>query len=168
MPNCARCAARGARRFADAVGAFDRAGAITWTDKQEDARTALVAAWTRDAAERPGASRFVFAYTNRDVDTLNAELRQVRRERSELTGADVEFNTKHGPAAFAVGDRVQFTDTDKRRHIYNGNAGTITGLNALTGEITARLDAAGGAGRHVTWSAAEFEGFRHGYAGTIY
>jgi hypothetical protein len=80
----------------------------------------------------------------------------------------VEFNTKHGVAAFAVGDRVQFTDTDKRRHIYNGNAGTITGLNGLTGEITARLDAASGAGRDVTWSANEFEGFRHGYAGTIY
>jgi Ti-type conjugative transfer relaxase TraA len=155
-------------RFADAVAAFDRAGAITWTDKHEDAQRALVAAWTRDAAERPGASRFVFAYTNRDVDTLNAELRQVRRARGELTGADVEFNTKHGVAAFAIGDRVQFTDTDKKRSIYNGNAGTITGLNGLTGEITARLDAANGAGRDVTWSANEFEGFRHGYAGTIY
>ena len=155
-------------RFAEAVGAFDRAGAITWTDKQEEARGALVAAWTRDAEERPGASRFVFAYTNRDVDTLNAELRQVRRDRGELTGADVELDTKHGPAAFAVGDRVQFTDTDKRRHIYNGNAGTITGLDAGSGQITARLDAAGGAGREVTWSADEFEGFRHGYAGTIY
>jgi Ti-type conjugative transfer relaxase TraA len=155
-------------RFAEAVNAFDRAGAITWTGKQEDARRALVAAWTRDAAEQPGASRFVFAYTNRDVDALNAELRQVRRERGELTGADVAFNTKHGVAAFAVGDRVQFTDTDKRRHIYNGNAGTITGFDAGTGQITVRLDAASGAGRDVTWSAHEFEGFRHGYAGTIY
>ncbi len=35
--------------------------------------------------------------------------------------------------------------------------------------MTARLDAAAGApGRQVTWRAAEFEGFRHGYAGTIY
>jgi hypothetical protein len=155
-------------RFAEAVGAFDKAGAITWTQGQYDARRALVAAWTRDAEERPEQSRFVFAYTNKDVDALNAELRQVRRDRGELSGGDVEFNTKHGPAAFAVGDRVQFTDTDKRRHIYNGNVGTITGLDARTGEITARIDAAGGAGRQVTWSANEFEGFRHGYAGTIY
>jgi hypothetical protein len=155
-------------RFAEAVNAFDRAGAITWTEKQEDARAALVAAWTRDAVEHPGASRFVFAYTNRDVDALNAELREVYRARGALTGADVEFDTKHGKAAYAIGDRVQFTDTDKRRHIYNGNAGTITGLNGLTGEITARLDAAGGAGREVTWLAGDFEGFRHGYAGTIY
>jgi Ti-type conjugative transfer relaxase TraA len=155
-------------RFAEAVNAFDRAGAITWTQDQHDARRALVEAWTRDAQERPGASRFVFAYTNRDVDALNAELRQVHRDRGALTGTDVVFDTKHGPAAFAVGDRLQFTDTDKRRHIYNGNTGTITGLNASSGEITARLDAASGAGRDVTWLAAEFEGFRHGYAGTIY
>jgi hypothetical protein len=72
------------------------------------------AAWSRDAVERPGASRFVFDYTNRDVDMLNAELRQVRRE---LTGADVEFNAKHGPAAFAIGDRVQLIDTDKKRFL---------------------------------------------------
>jgi Ti-type conjugative transfer relaxase TraA len=155
-------------RFAEAVGAFDKAGAITWTQDQHDARRALVAAWKRDAEERPRQSRFVFAYTNKDVDALNVELRQVRRDRGELAGADVEFTTKHGPASFAVGDRVQFTDTDKRRQIYNGNVGTITGLDAVTGEISARIDAAGGAGRQVSWSAQEFEGFRHGYAGTIY
>ena len=64
---------------------------------------------------------------------------------------------------------MQFTDTDKKRHIYNGNAGVITGLDARTGQVTARLDAAAGApGREVTWDVAGFQGFRHGYAGTIY
>ena len=172
-------------RFAEAVGTFDKAGAITWTDTQEEARSALVAAWSRDAEERPGASRFVFAYTNRDVDALNAELRQVRRDRGELTGGDVRLDTKHGMAAFAIGDRVQFTDTDKKLRIYNGNVGTITGIDPSTGQLTARLDTASGAkaskvprakpvenwpegGREVTFSPADFEGFRHGYAGTIY
>jgi Ti-type conjugative transfer relaxase TraA len=155
-------------RFAEAVGAFDKAGAITWTDKQDEARSALVAAWKRDADKRPGQSRFVFAYINKDVDTLNAELRAVRRERGELAGQDVQLETKHGMAAFAVGDRVQFTDTDKKRHIYNGNVGTITRLDPATGAMTATLDAAGKEGREVSWAAAEFEGFRHGYAGTIY
>jgi Ti-type conjugative transfer relaxase TraA len=155
-------------RFGEAVAAFDTAGAITWTQDQEDARKALVAAWTRDTAQQPEATRFVFAYTNHDVNALNADLRQVRRARGELGGPDVVLATKHGEAEFAIGDRVQFTDTDKKRHIYNGNVGTITGLDARTGEITAKLDASGGAGRVVTWSANAFEGFRHGYAGTIY
>ena len=73
-------------RFGDAVAAFDRAGAITWTRDHEDARAALVAAWKRDTAAEPDATRFVFAYTNIDVDALNAELRQVRRDRGELAG----------------------------------------------------------------------------------
>lgn len=155
-------------RFGEAVAAFDRAGAITWTDDQAAAREALVVAWTRDTASDPDATRFVFAYTNRDVDTLNAELRQVRRARGELSGPDVRFATKHGQADFSPGDRVQFTDTDKRAGIYNGNVGTIMAIDVETGVIRARLDAAAGQGREVTWSPSEFIGFRHGYAGTIY
>ncbi len=155
-------------RFAEAVGAFDKAGAITWTPSQDEARHALVAAWKRDGEADPAKSRFVFAYTNRDVDALNVELRAVRRARGELAGRDVRFETKHGAAEFAIGDRVQFTETLKAARLYNSNVGTITGIDERTGQITARLDAAHGAGRDVTWSAAEFAGFRHGYAGTIY
>ncbi len=156
-------------RFDSAVQAFDTHGAITWTADGDSARAALVERWKADTLADPAASRFVFAYTNADVSQLNAELRQVRRDRGELGSPDVRLETKHGAADFAVGDRVQFTDTDKKRHIYNGNAGVITGLDARTGQVTARLDAAAGAqGREVTWAAEEFEGFRHGYAGTIY
>ncbi len=69
---------------------------------------------------------------------------------------DVVLETKHGAMAFAVGDRVQFTDTAKRLGIHNGNAGTITSIDAATGQVTARLDApAGKEGREVTWSADE-------------
>jgi hypothetical protein len=118
-----------------------------------------VARWTADTAADPKASRFVFAYTNADVSQLNADLRKVRRERGDLAGPDVRFETKHGLADFAVGDRVQFTDTDKRLHIYNGNAGVITGIDAPSGQVTAKLDAAAGApGREVAWSATEFPG----------
>ena len=156
-------------RFAEAVTAFDRAGAITWTEDHVDARAALVAAWKHDTAADPAATRFVFAYANRDMDALNAELRKVRRERGELAGPDARFVTKHGLAHFAPGDRVQFTDTLKPARIYNGNVGTITAIDAESGTIRARLDAAAGQpGREVVWSAAEFDGFRHGYAGTIY
>jgi len=156
-------------RFDAAVQAFDRHGAVTWTADQDAARAALVARWTADTAADPHASRFVFAYTNAEVDRLNAELRQVRRDRGELASPDTVLATKHGEAAFAAGDRVQFTDTAKKLGIHNGSAGTITGLDAATGQVWVRLDAAAGKeGRIVTWRASEFDGFRHGYAGTIY
>ena len=155
-------------RFEEALRAFAREKAITWTAKQDEALAALVAAWRRDTASEPERSRFVFAYTNKDVDRLNAALRQVRVERGELR-REHRFDTTHGIHAFAVGDRVQFTDTLKSARIYNGNAGTVTAIDGATGVIRARLDApAGATPREVVWSASEFAGFRHGYAGTIY
>jgi len=155
-------------RTLEAVRAFAREGAVTWLQTQDQSRERLVARWKADTAETPDATRFVFAYTNKDVDKLNAELRAVRRERGEL-GEDHRFVTKHGEAAFATGDRVQFTDTLRAGKIYNGNAGTILGIDADTGVIRAKLDGSKAEeGREVVWSASEFDGFRHGYAGTIY
>ena len=51
----------------------------------------------------PERTRFVFAYTNKDVDRLNAELRQVRVERGEL-GRDHRFETKTActPSRWAI------------------------------------------------------------------
>jgi Ti-type conjugative transfer relaxase TraA len=153
---------------AAAVKAFDDHGALDWSATEAEARARLVARWTADTATDTEATRFVFAYTNVEVDALNAELRAVRRARGEL-GADVAFETKHGKAAFAVGDRIQVTDTDRRLGLSNGAAGVITAIDEGVGRISVRLDAgAAGEGRVVTWLASEFEGFRHGYAGTIY
>ena len=112
-----------------------------------------MARWTADTATDGEATRFVFAYTNVEVDALNAELRAVRRARGEL-GADVAFETKHGTAAFAVGDRIQVTDTDRRLGLSNGAAGVITAIDAATGRISARLDA-GAAGEGDAAAPAE-------------
>lgn len=155
-------------RFEEALRAFARNKAVVWTSKQDELRGKLVEQWAKDSEKNPSASRFVFAYTNKDVDVLNKDLRAVRKERGEL-GEDFLFTTKHGEAAFAVGDRVQFTDTLKGTGIYNGNAGVITRIDRNFGRISVTLDAAAGReGRRVEWYASEFNGFRHGYAGTIY
>lgn len=172
-------------RFGDAVDAFERGKAIHWSDTQDQAMTALVDKWSRDlraagASNAPGSddSRFVFAYTNRDVDALNIKLRAVCRAHGKLAGADVPLQivrrTSDGEeeertARFATGDRVQFTQNNKKQSIYNGNVGTITSIDVATGIVTARLDAAAGReGREVRWNAHQFKGFRHGYAGTVH
>lgn len=167
-------------RFKDAIDAFARGGALHWSERPDDARDALVEAWRHDHAANRQDSRFVFAYTNADVDAFNAKLRAVCRQRGDLTSPDTRFSVCYRAVPegereethevdFAVGDRVQFTKTDKRIRIYNGNVGTITSLDPVTGEMTARLDAASnGRFRTVRWNANEFNGFRHGYAGTIY
>ncbi len=162
-------------RFAKALTAFDVAGAITWTDRGSEARSALVAAWARDTAINPRESRFVFAYTNKDVDALNADLRQVRRARGELRGPEMTVLTVRGSVesgeekrleTFSEEDRVQFTKTDHDLRIYNGSVGTIKHIDPTTGEVTALID--GRPERKITWNVHQFQGFRLGYAGTIY
>lgn len=175
-----------AYRFDQAVDAFEQAGAIHWRDTQADALEALVAAWAEDRAawraahpKGPDERCFVFAYTNADVDALNAKLRAVCRAQGGLKGPDLRFDVCYqapdpGEAeelhrvAFAVGDRIQFTRTDKAAGLVNGDVATITHLDAATGTIRAVVGDGGGPGREVSWSVQAFNGFRHGYAGTIY
>jgi len=150
--------------FHTALAMYDAKGAIHWTHSQEAARAALVAQWAKDSAADASKSRFVFAYTNADVDRLNAEIRAVRKERGELGSEDHSFQTKHGRADFSAQDRIQITGTDKAKGLINGAAGTIEKIEG--DRIAARLD--GRAGKLIEFDAKEFQDFRHGYAGTIY
>jgi hypothetical protein len=149
--------------FAEAVTTLDKLGSITRNDHQDESRAALVEQWTKDTTATPDKSRFVFAYTNDDVLQLNAEIRAVRKARGEL-GADHELATQDGKANFAAGDRLIFTATDKQRGIINGAIGTVERIEGQA--VTLKLD--GPAERHLTFDAAEHDGFRHAYAGTIY
>jgi Ti-type conjugative transfer relaxase TraA len=149
--------------FHDAIAIYDQKGVINWSRTQEEARAALVERWAKDTQAAPEKSRFVFAYTNADVDLLNRDLRAVQRQR-EVLGKDHVFETSFGEKSFATGDRVQFTATDKRRGVFNGTAGEVVHISRS--EITVQLD--GRKGQRVTFDAEGFKDFRHGYAGTIY
>ena len=149
--------------FHDALARYEAKGGIKWTRTQEEAQAALVRKWAADTKADPSKTRFVFAYTNDDVDRINHAIRGVRKERGEL-GEDHEFDTSRGKAAFAAGDRIQIIGTDKQRGLLNGHAGTITSIEDTT--IHMRLD--GRAAREIAFDATQFKEFRHGYAGTIY
>ena len=149
--------------FREALASHQRRGGITWTQTQSEAADALVKQWTRDHAADPSKARFVFAYTNHDVDELNRTLRDARLQRGEL-GESTRFETKYGPVDLAERDRIQFTWTDKRLHIYNGQVGTVQSIDGS--RVAILLD---GKRQHaVEFDAREFQDFRHGYAGTIY
>ena len=144
-----------------ALSAFADEGCLRWSETQDEARAALVRQWESDRIARPDRSRFVFAYTNEDVDQLNAALRAVRQRRGEL-GEEVLLPTDRGERLFAVGDRVQITATDKGVGLVNGQVGTIEAIRGRW--VALRRDD----GRRVEFDAGRFHGFRHGYAGTIY
>jgi ketosteroid isomerase-like protein len=156
--------------FNDALRIYDGKGAINWTRTEREARAALVVQWAEDTANRPDATRFVYAYTNDTVDDLNAALRAVLQARGEL-GPDHEFETARGRHRFAVGDRIQFTANDHKQGIANGRAGTIAAIKPAPAEaggshIAVSLDTP--EPTMIAFDAEEFKEFRHGYAGTIY
>ena len=149
--------------FHDALAMYEAKGGITWTRSQAEAQAALVRTWAADTAVAPDKARFVFAYTNDDVLELNHAIRAVRKKRGEL-GEDHLVPTTDGIERFAKGDRLQFTGTDKRAGLFNGNVGTIEEIAGTI--ITVKLDSKRDERR--SFDAKEFMEFRHGYAGTIY
>jgi ATP-dependent exoDNAse (exonuclease V) alpha subunit len=163
--------------FAQALEIFERQGAIHWNGTQNEARDALIAQYAGDSAREPGRQRFVFAFTNADVNALNSDIRALRRERGEL-GEDHILATKDGPQIFATGDRIQFTGnarTQRARNLgfTNGEAGSVKKIDGA--RVTVELDGKKhGKPRVVEFTAGDnaeagqFNAIRHGYAGTIY
>lgn len=88
--------------FHDALARYDKKGGIKWTRTQEEALSALVRKWAKDTEADPSKTRFVFAYTNDDVDKINFAIRKVRWERGEL-GEDHIFTAARGQETYAAG-----------------------------------------------------------------
>ncbi len=149
--------------FHDALQMYDAKGAINWRQTQDQARAALVKQWAADTVASPDKARFVFAYTNIDVQKLNEDLRAVRRARGEL-GADHGLPTAEGEGIFARHDRLQLTATDKAAGLFNGMIGTVEKISGT--QVTVKFDGKNPTLR--TFDAELFPNFRHGYAGTIY
>ncbi|MBB5346182.1 conjugative relaxase-like TrwC/TraI family protein [Edaphobacter lichenicola] len=112
-----------------------------------------------------GIVRDSFA-TVRSVDaranTLTVELENgssVTYDPRRLRGVNVFRETER---EFATGDRIQFTAPNKDLGLANRDLGTVFGLEDE--KMTVRLD--GKAERTVTFDAAEFRQFDHGYAVT--
>ncbi len=149
--------------FAGALAIYESKKAIHWSEKQSEATEALVQKYMHDSVTDPLKTRFIFAYKNTEVDQINAAVREARKQRYDISES-IPFETKHGPAEFAAGDRLQFTGNDKLRGIYNGQAGTVKEIDGS--RMTVQLD--GRKQAKVTFDADTFRDFRHGYAGTIY
>jgi Ti-type conjugative transfer relaxase TraA len=133
--------------FKTGLGIFDRQGAIQWAKGQDENRAALVRQWADDSAAEPGKRRFIIAYTNREVDELNAAARAARKERGQL-GEDVTLQTKDGPQIFATGDQIILTanarsKAQKEAGLFNNSMGTIAAIkeDERGHVVTVRLDA---------------------------
>jgi len=173
--------------FRGALQTFDKAGGIHWASTQSDALRDMAARYASDVSgdteATPEKRRFMFAFTNAEVKTLNDHARALHKERGDL-GTDHALQTAAGAEDFATGDRIQFTGNGYGKRAINmgftnGRVGTIKDIafegDSLTPRVTVALDTAKGKPPQLVSflvgddaKAGEFNKFKLGYAGTIY
>lgn len=149
-------------RVRSAVNALAEYNKLNWNEDKETALTNLVNCWAKDSLGHRERWTFALAQRNVDVDALNQAMRDLRKQRGEIGAIDIEIMTTRGPTAFANGDRVQFTTTDKFQGISNGQFGVLGACSP--DQFTVWCDN----GQSISFDPRTYQGLRHGYAGTIY
>lgn len=145
-----------------AMKAYQERGAITFTDTIEEARNRLAQRWIEDRQATQGkGSRIILAFRNADVAYLNETIREARKSQGELVNAQ-PFKAETGQLDFAIGDRIVFTDNNRRLAVQNGALGTVE--RAEAGKLSVRLDN----GQLRQFSDTEYPYVSHGYAVTIH
>jgi hypothetical protein len=70
--------------FLGALQLADKAARLHWADKQADTVRAMVEQYTGDVKTAPEKHRFMFAFSNAEVDTLNDFARAIHQKRGDL------------------------------------------------------------------------------------
>ena len=89
------------------------------------------------------ASRLALTHRRKDVHAINQTIRQMRKLSGDLAH-EMLFLTKHGPRAFAVSDRIVFTQNDRTLGVKNGMLGSVEAIG--DGRLTILLDEEDGIG----------------------
>ncbi|MDE2324601.1 MAG: relaxase domain-containing protein [Betaproteobacteria bacterium] len=154
-------------RTAQALDAMREANMIHAHEDADVARREVAAQTIADLAI--GKSAVVMTGTRREAFQVNQIARDMARATGQITGGpDVSFKNAAGDwRHMAQGERVMFTQNDKRLHIDNGMTGTI--LNIEDGRMAVALDDKGmGDGRVVEITLADYAHIEHGYAYTTH
>ena len=130
------------------------------------AKAQMVNLWNDVRLQNPEISQIMLAYTKVDVQDLNNQARELRKNHGEL-GKEAVFTTIRGERNFAECDRIYFLKNDRDMGVMNGSLGTV---EAVYGEaLKVRLDARdGNLGKTVMVDFAMYNHLDHGYAATIH
>ncbi|KAB2833487.1 MAG: AAA family ATPase, partial [Caedimonadaceae bacterium] len=147
-----------------AVTLLEEHEAIVWNTTKEESLINLLKDWAKDALLNPQNTRQIIAQRNIDVDALNQGARDLLRQSGQLGEVEITCSTQRGRVAFAEGDRIQLTKTDKSQGLMNGSFGMIEKINSKTKTMTLKLDS----GEIKEINPNTYDGLRHGYAATTY
>jgi hypothetical protein len=150
-------------KTADALNAYEKNGGIVPVEKREDARSALLARWAKDAQHEPKNSQLILAYTRDEVQELNSQVRALRQQTKQL-GKSEMISTERGKREFSVNDRIRFGRNERDLGVKNGSLGTIERIER--GVLQIKLD--GEAGARVAVDSKFYKHLDYGYATTVH
>jgi Ti-type conjugative transfer relaxase TraA len=136
---------------------------IDWKDTREEALSSLLKAWAEDR-DSPLSQKHIITQKNVEVDALNLGVRDTLRAQGKLGDVELSCMTSRGKTAFAVGDRIQLTKTDKTQGLMNQQLGMVEHINEAAKTLTIYFDN----GEKKEIDPRTYDGLRHGYASTVY
>ena len=171
------------RGMAQALRLLHDKGWINFSSTREEAKQKLLTDWA-EATKETVLDAFTVAYTNRDVDDLNARMQAILDEREEFGhGIDVEvmrdrsgfvtakdITISESEDSIKPGTLLILKKTDKERKLYNGTLWWVKELrededgNPEHTELVLRDED----GKEVTFHPVEFPWFDYGYAATVH
>lgn len=148
-------------RVGEALAAYADGGMVHRADTRDDARAALVDRWDAERHTDPDASRIILTHLNKEVEMLNASVRERLVAQGEL-GEEATVRTERGLRQFAERDRILFLRNERELGVKNGSLGTIE--KAASDRLEVRLDD----GRRVAVDLKSYADIDHGYAATVH
>ena len=145
-----------------ALRLYEDEGALAWRTGGDEAAAALAAAYAAHVRDSPGESRLALAHRRADVHALNAGIRAGLQAAGLLAEGGAVLECAGGERRFTAGDRIAFLRNDGGVGVRNGSFGAVEAIEGA--EVRVRLDG----GAQVTFDAAEFRDFDHGYATTVH
>ena len=135
-------------------------GFVTVAATREEAMGRSAPAWSQRGLSNP-KDHLMLASTNAEVNSLNDMAQKTRLAAGELGWKSVTVRDEK----IHENDRVLFTENKKQLGVINSEFGTVTAVDPRRMRLTVQVD---GADQPVTFSLAQFDGLKRGYAATVH
>jgi Ti-type conjugative transfer relaxase TraA len=151
----ASCFAGG--RVLEGLNILERNERIKWSGNADKSMQELLSNWN-DSKYDIG-DRIILAVENKHVNALNAGARQYLKANGKLEGEEISVSGNY----YMKGDRILITATNKELRVINGDLGEVIGASTEKFIISIL-----GSEKTIEFNPKEYDGFRHGYATTIF
>jgi len=135
---------------------------IKWQTDNAESMQVLLADWYK-SGELP-RDRLILAVKNKDVAALNHGARQYLKAEGKLTGLEIEVGGNH----YMRGDRILIQKTNRELGVINGDLGEILEVTKDRFIISMQNTDNSDNAKIIEFNPAQYNGFRHGYATTIF